>query len=278
MVSLIYLERSKNKKNISKKTNKLEDQADVEGSVSASSLVLKPLLVFSEQENILADSKPHLDPDQTPQADFLLITTTTSRNTATRSRIRTTPTTTTTNNTIKTTTKIANSKQRTRKIKFGTKLSNSHQAERLELIKLMNQTHKPQNSSGEEMDKSIKYNLVEDVTVNHQSNLADIPMTRVQSDSILKSDDQARTKDQLRDEGTLAGRETPTSTSVLKQLNAVTRINEGWETSGSTTAAAISSEDKWGDQLQLTFNSVGSGGGGGGAEVPGKQSFIVLIS
>ena len=128
------------------------------------------------------------------------------------------------------------------------------------------------------MDKSIKYNLVEDVTVNHQSNLADIPMTRVQSDSILKSDDQARTKDQLRDEGTLAGRETPTSTSVLKQLNAVTRINEGWETSGSTTAAAISSEDKWGDQLQLTFNSVGSGGGGGGAEVPGKQSFIVLIS
>ena len=256
------------------------DLDDMKGSSvrsSASSLILKPLLVYSEQENILADSKPHLDPDQTPQADFLLITTTTSRNTATRSRIRTTPTTTTTNNTIKTTTKIANSKQRTRKIKFGTKLSNSHQAERLELIKLMNQTHKPQNSSGEEMDKSIKYNLVEDVTVNHQSNLADIPMTRVQSDSILKSDDQAKTKDQLRDEGTLAGRETPTSTSVLKQLNAVTRINEGWETSGSTTAAAISSEDKWGDQLQLTFNSVGSGGGGG-AEVPGKQSFIVLIS
>ena len=88
MVSLIYLERSKNKKNISKKTNKLEDQADVEGSVSASSLVLKPLLVFSEQENILADSKPHLDSDQTPQADFLLITTTTSRNTATRSSKR----------------------------------------------------------------------------------------------------------------------------------------------------------------------------------------------
>ena len=253
MVSLIYLERSKNKKNISKKTNKLEDQADVEGSVSASSLVLKPLLVFSEQENILADSKPHLDPDQTPQADFLLITTTTSRNTATRSRIRTTPTTTTTNNTIKTTTKIANSKQRTRKIKYGTKLSNSHQAERLELIKLMNQTHKPQNSSGEEMDKSIKYNLVEDVTVKHQSNLADIPMTKVQSNSILKSDQQeqagaAETLDQLLAEGSLAGGEIATSPSVVKQLlnkpAPVSRDNESLRTSDPTRIVLNTSEDQ----------------------------------
>ena len=269
MVSLICLERSKNKKQMSEKTNKLEDQAGVKGSDSASSLILKPLLVFSEQENILADS-------QTPPADLVITTTTTTttRKTAsrTRTRTKTTPstTTTTTTTTSRTTTKLANFKPR--KIKFGTKLTNlrshSHQSERLELIKLMNQTHKPQNSSGEEMDKSIKYNLVEDVTIKHQSTLADIPMTRVQSNSILKSG-IAKIPDQLLDEESLASRETPTSTSVMEQLNTMTKINEGWKTTGPTT------EDKWGDQLQLTFNSVSTGGGGGGG---GKQSFIVLIS
>ena len=270
MVSLICLERSKNKKQMSEKTNKLEDQAGVKGSDSASSLILKPLLVFSEQENILADS-------QTPPADLVITTTTTTttRKTASRTRTRT-RTTSTTTTTSRTTTKLANFKPR--KIKFGTKLtnlrSNSHQSERLELIKLMNQTHKPQNSSGEEMDKSIKYNLVEDVTIKHQSTLADIPMTRVQSNSILKSG-ITKIPDQLLDEESLASRETPTSTSVMEQLNTMTKINEGWKTTGPTT------EDKWGDQLQLTFNSVstgGGGGGGGGPVVRGKQSFIVLIS
>ena len=141
----------------------------------------------------------------------------------------------------------------------------------------MNQTRKPLNSSaGQEMDKSIKYNLVEDVTVKHQSNLADIPMTKVQSNSILKSDQQeqagaAETLDQLLAEGSLAGREIPASTSVVKQP--VTRDKES-----PTRVVLNTSEDQWGDQLLLTFNSLTSEGGGGLTGVQGKQSFIVLIS
>ena len=117
------------------------------------------------------------------------------------------------------------------------------------------------------MDKSIKYNLVEDV--KHQSTLADIPLTKVH---ILKSAppelEPGKTPDQL----------APTSTSVVELQSdpGVTRINQSWRTSGPTGAGLNTSEDKWGDQLLLTFNSVSSGGGG--SVVQGKQSFIVLIS
>ena len=222
MVSWISLERSKNKK---PKANKTEDLTGVKGSVSVSSLILKPLLVYSEQENILADSQPHhLDNHHTPPQP--------------------------------------------RKIKFGTKLtnlhSNSQQTERMKVIKLMNQTRKPLNSStDQEMDKSIKYNLVEDVTIKHQANL-----TKVQSNSDHQELGTAKTLDQL-----LAGRQIPTSTSVLEQSQPlVTTIHQ----------SPTKSEDKWGDQLLLTFNSVssgggGGGGGGGGPVVQGKQSFIVVI-
>lgn len=150
----------------------------------------------------------------------------------------------------------------------------------------MNQTPKPLNSStSQEMDKSIKYNLVEDVTIKHQSTLADqdIPMTMAH---ILKSDspelDPGKTLGQLLGEGSLAApQSTPTSTSVAKpKFNPeVTRINESWRTSRPTGTGLDTPGDKWGDQLLLTFNSVSSGGGGGGGSVmQGKQSFIVLIS
>ena len=118
------------------------------------------------------------------------------------------------------------------------------------------------------MDKSIKYNLVEDVTIKHHSNLAEIPVTKVQSNSDEPELGTAKTPDQMLAEGSLAGREIPTSTSVVEQSEPLlTRINKSRPTT---------SEDKWGDQLLLTFNSVSSGGGG--SVVQGKQSFIVLIS
>ena len=66
------------------------------------------------------------------------------------------------------------------------------------------------------MDKSIKYNLVEDVTIKHHSNLADIPVTKVlQSNSDEQERGLAKTLDQMLAEGSLAGPEIPTSTSVI---------------------------------------------------------------
>ena len=130
------------------------------------------------------------------------------------------------------------------------------------------------------MDKSIKYNLVEDVIVKHQSHLPD--MTKVQSNSILKSDQQelagaGETLGQLLTEGSLAGGEIPTSTSVVKQLLNPVPVPVTRDKESPTRVVLNTSEDQWGDQLLLTFNSLTSGGGGL-TGVQGKQSFIVLIS